>query len=95
MRAFDRMRITVHADHRFRCKPITHSSPSRSLISVEPDHSVRAGVNVGYRAHCGSSIPEDTQVVVGELLHLGNDPLNSQHDSAIRLDAANVRLEAN
>ena len=33
--------IPVHADHRFRCKPITHSSASRSLIPVEPDHSFR------------------------------------------------------
>jgi hypothetical protein len=35
------MRIPVHADHRFRCKPITDSSPSRSLIPVEPDHRFR------------------------------------------------------
>ena len=35
------LRIPVHADHRFRCKPITHSGPSRSLIPVEPDHRFR------------------------------------------------------
>lgn len=41
MEIVETMRIPVHADHRFRCKPITHSSASRSLIPVEPDHSFR------------------------------------------------------
>ena len=36
-----KLRIPVHADHRFRCKPITVSRPSRSLIPVEPDHRFR------------------------------------------------------
>ena len=36
------LRIPAQADHRFRCKPITDSGASRSLIPVEPDHRFRS-----------------------------------------------------
>jgi len=35
------LRISVHADHRFRSMPIAHFGPSRSLISVHADHRFR------------------------------------------------------